>query len=257
MPIKNNVTQFVLRQRATFLPIPALSAGLALFTLFLLIWDTYKKTALSEKFRLYPSAPFELNLNCLSFYLLFHESFLHWFFAVLVLFIPMANFEKSHGTVYTGIVLNVLTVVSGLQYCIVGYFMYPVSAVVGLSGAAVFFATYMAYEGLGNVPLKYTFEISDLTTRGKLPTYLLLPYLILLFYLPVATASLIWLNFASIVSGCLLVTKKISYLTPPQKVIVFLDLPANLRETVNNGYIQFVPYKDAPTELPTLPLSQG
>ena len=256
MSMKNTVTQFLVRQRANLLPIPALSAGLVIFTFLLLLWDTYKKTALSEKFRLYPSAPFELNLNCLSFYLLFHESFLHWIFAVIVLFIPMANFEKSHGTVYTGIVLNVLTVVSGLQYCIVGYFLYPVSVVVGLSGAAVFFATYMAYEELSHVPLKYTFEISDLTTLGDLPTYLLLSCLSLLFYLPVATASLIWLNFASIVSGCLLISRKISYLTPPQKVIVFLDLPANLRDIFNNRYIQFIPYKDVPSELLALPVAQ-
>ena len=95
---------------------PALTVGLLLFTFILLIVDVALENALSHKFSLYPEALGELDLNRVSFYPLFHSGLFHWFLNVLTLFQPLAIFEKTHGTVYTGITLNLLAVLTALQY---------------------------------------------------------------------------------------------------------------------------------------------
>lgn len=80
------INKLALPNLATITQYPALTVGLSVFTFLLLVIDLCSNQALSQKFSLYPNAPFEFDLNRLSFYLLFHRGFTHWLLNVVGLF---------------------------------------------------------------------------------------------------------------------------------------------------------------------------
>ncbi|KAI5970188.1 RBD2 [Candida margitis] len=198
---------------------PALTAGLPIFTLILCFF----KSALGFEFSsliLYPRSPLEFNLNAISLYSLVHVGYLHWFLNICTIFTPLAMFEKRHGTVYTGITLNLLTVIAALQYCLVGLIFYPDTGVVGLSGVAFSFIAYMAYKEHQHKPVLETFNIGS--REIKIYT-LAAPFIAAVVCLIVFPASSLPGHLAGISTGFLLAKGYINKLYPPSSVILKIE----------------------------------
>ncbi|KAI5965126.1 RBD2 [Candida theae] len=198
---------------------PALTAGLPIFTFIL----CFLKNTLGFEFSsliLYPRSPLEFNLNALSFYSMIHVGYLHWFLNICAIYTPLSIYEKRHGTVYTGITLNLLTVIAALQYCIVGSFLYPETGVVGLSGIAFSFLAYMAYKEHQYKPVLETFNIAS--REIKIYT-LATPFIAAVACLIVFPASSLPGHLAGISTGFLLAKGYIAKLFPPSSVILKIE----------------------------------
>ncbi|ODV80742.1 rhomboid protein 2 [Suhomyces tanzawaensis NRRL Y-17324] len=196
---------------------PALTVGLPIFTFILLLANV--GDWLSAVFSLYPGAPFKLDLNRLSFYILFHRSFLHWFLNCLALATPMAIFERTHGTVYTGVTLNLLAAVAGLQYCVVGLLFYPDTHVVGLSGVVFSFLSYVAVKEHQHRPV-YTYTFQSRTV--SIPT-LWTPLIFVTITAVLLPGSSLFGHLAGVSTGYLLGLGYLKVLYPPSKVILWIE----------------------------------
>ncbi|EDK46871.1 rhomboid protein 2 [Lodderomyces elongisporus NRRL YB-4239] len=198
---------------------PALTAGLVVFTFFLCVL----KTTFGVTFQsliLYPRSPLDLNLNAISLYSLVHIGYLHWLFNILSIFTPLALFEKRHGTVYTGITLNLLTVIAAVQYCIVGLVFYPETGVAGLSGIAFSFFAYMAYQEHKFKPVMESFNIGSV----EIKIYTLsIPFIVALVFMIIFPASSLPGHLAGISTGFLLAMGYINKLYPPSSVILKIE----------------------------------
>lgn len=199
---------------------PALTVGYVIFTFILLIVDTFTSQLLTAKFALFPGAPLHFDLNRLSFYLLFHTDLLHWGFNMLAIFTFLSKFEETHGTIYTGITLNLVTVVLALQYCLVGFFLYPDSYVTGTSG--VFFAlyTYFAYKEHKITPVLHTFTFQN---RECVIKTIYSPFIILLVSFIVFPRSSFWGHLFGITTGFALALGYIKILYPPSKIVLYIE----------------------------------
>lgn len=198
---------------------PALTAGLPIFTFILCFLKNTLGFEMSSLI-LYPKSPLEFNLNAISLYSLVHVGYLHWFVNICTIYTPLALFEKRHGTVYTGITLNLLTVIAALQYCIVGLFLYPETGVVGLSGVAFSFIAYTAYKEHQYKPVLETFEIGS--REVKIYT-LAAPFIAAIVCLIVFPASSLPGHLAGISTGFLLAKGYINKLFPPSSIILKIE----------------------------------
>ncbi|CAD1812814.1 unnamed protein product [Candida parapsilosis] len=198
---------------------PALTAGLPIFTLILCFFKNSMGFEFSSLI-LYPRSPLEFNLNAISLYPLIHVGYLHWFINICAIFTPLAMFEKRHGTVYTGITLNLLTVIAALQYCIVGLFLYPDTGVIGLSGIGFSFIAYMAYKEHQYKPVLDSFKIGS--REIKIYT-LATPFIAAIFCLIVFPASSLPGHLAGISTGFLLAKGYINKLYPPSSIILKIE----------------------------------
>ncbi|AGO13009.1 AaceriAFL155Cp [[Ashbya] aceris (nom. inval.)] len=148
----------------------ALTAGLSIFLtlVYVLNWVF----PINKSILLDPGALAKLQLTRLSLYPLAHLSFLHLLFNLVSLFVPLSLFEASHGTVFTGITLNLLAIVTGIIYCVVGMLLYPNVYVGGASGWCFSLCGYFAVQEAGVRP---HYQLSSL----KIPT-LYMPLVFLL-----------------------------------------------------------------------------
>lgn len=199
---------------------PALTVGLSIFTFVLLLIDLGTNHSLAHKFSLSPLAPIKFDLNRLSFYLLFHQGLIHWALNVAGLFTPLSIFEQSHGTVYTGITLNLLAVTAALQYSLVGLLFFPHTHVIGLSGIVFSFFTFFAYKEHLSKPVIYTFKL--LGREYSIPT-LYSPLVALLVTFLLFPGSSFFGHLAGISSGYLLALDKLKILYPPSKIILWIE----------------------------------
>lgn len=221
---------------------PALTVGLAIFTFVLLIIDLATSHALASKLSLYPGAPFHFDLNRLSFYPLFHQGFIHWVLNVVGLFTPMAIFERSHGTVYTGVTLNLLAVTAALQYCIVGSLLCPNTHVIGLSGIVFSFFSYIAYKEHELKPVIFTFKLSG--REYSIPT-LYSPFVFLVVTFILLPSSSLFGHLAGIGSGYLLGMDKLKILYPPSKIILFIEQKLQKPISLLDGIVVYYKEEDA------------
>ncbi|CCE64399.1 hypothetical protein TPHA_0H01940 [Tetrapisispora phaffii CBS 4417] len=112
---------------------PAFLTVIVLITIiFIFITDEF--VDINKYCTLSPSSLWDLDLTRLLLYPLAHLSIPHLLFNCFALFTPLNAFEATHGTVYTFIMLNILSVVTGVIYCVVGHWLYPTVAIAGASG---------------------------------------------------------------------------------------------------------------------------
>lgn len=220
----------------------ALTTGLVPFTLLLLIIDGISGGKLSHVFGLYPLAPFKFELNKLSFYPLYHQNIFHWIFNIVSLVSPLNHFEKSHGTVYTGVTLNLLTVVAGLQYCIVGLFLYRHTYVIGLSGIVFLFMSYYAFKEHEFKPILYQYQYNG---RNLVLQTKYLPFVSLILCLILFPGSSFWGHLAGISTGYLLAMGYLNVLYPPLKAIVFIESKLTSLIKLLDGIVNYIPEEEA------------
>lgn len=195
---------------------PALSVGIIIFSVAFYILYPHGSGALLLK----PSTPLDLDLNTISFYVFPHVNTFHLFLNLAALFPLLSKYEHSHGTVYTGVTLNILAVVTALQYCLVGLVLYPNERVAGLLGLVFSLFTFYCYKEHFAFPVMYTFKL-----RG---TEILVPTLYCPFFSLFVTALLVpnssfFGHLAGISAGYLLAMDKIAFMFPPLKVILFIE----------------------------------
>lgn len=195
---------------------PALSVGIIIFSfLFYVLYPTDSKSLL-----LLPSSPLDLNLNAISFYIFPHVNIFHWLINIVTLFPLLSRYERFHGTVYTGVTLNLLAVVTALQYCVVGLFLYPSDAVAGLSGICFSFLTYFCYKEHEMKPV-----IMSLNFAGhelQVPT-IYFPFFNLFLIALIIPSTSFFGHLAGIGAGYLLAMGKLSVLYPPAKIILAIE----------------------------------
>lgn len=199
---------------------PALSVGLPIFTLFLLIIDLHTDHSLSTKFSYYPGAIFDFDLNRLSFYLLFHQNYFHWFLNVTSLWTIMSTYERINGTIYTGVTLNLLAVFTGIQYTIIGTILGEDAHVAGLSGVVFSFVAYTAYKEHFTSPTIYKINIAQ--QEIEIPT-LLVPFIFLILGFVLTPGASHWGHACGISTGFLLGMGYMKVLFPPHNAIAFIE----------------------------------
>lgn len=199
---------------------PALSVGLLIFTFVILIVNILTGNSISNALALLPSLLFSLQLNNLSFYSMLHNDILHWLFNMLALFLPLSAFERSHGTVHTGVTLNLLTVIAGIQYCLVGSIVCPNTQVIGISGIVFLLMTFTAFHEHTVKPVLHVARISGHSLQ--IPT-LYSPFLVLAVTAILFPGSLFWGHLAGISTGYLLAKGYLKVLYPPSWIILAIE----------------------------------
>ncbi|KAH3674820.1 hypothetical protein WICMUC_003023 [Wickerhamomyces mucosus] len=193
---------------------PALTIGLVVFLTFIYILSFF--TPINEAIYLTPTALTQLDLNRISLYPLGHLSIFHLVFNLFAIVTPLSLFEKKHGTVYTGVILNLLAVATAVLYSILGLVFYPNAKVVGASAWVFSFSGFFAYkESL----IKPTFQISP---SYSLPTVAtpLIPLVLIAILVP---GSSLLGHLFGLVAGYALAYGLLNILVPPSKVIEWIE----------------------------------
>lgn len=153
----------------------------------------------------------------LSMYPLVHNSFFHLLFNLISLVSPLSQFERSHGTVYTGITLNNLALFTAIPYCIFGMLFYPKNAVLGASGWVFSFIGYFA--------LKQSETRPTITISGNLslPTLYIPVIALVLMGVLVPGSSFVGHFFGLAVGYILGLGYFDKLLEGPSKVVIFIE----------------------------------
>lgn len=229
----------VLRQKLK--ATPALSVGILIFSvLFYAIYPTD-----SDALLLTPKAPLELNLNAISFYIFPHVNLIHLFLNLLALFPLLSRYEKTHGTVYTGVTLNICAVVTAVQYCLVGLLLFPSQAVGGLLAECFTFLMFYCYKEHVSTPVIYTLKVNG---REVLIPTLYFPFVNLLVVAVLVPSTSFFGHLAGIATGYLLATGKLSVLFPPLKVLIFIEKKLAPGIAKLKTLVDFVSEEDAVNE---------
>ena len=220
---------------------PALTVGLPIFTLVLLFLDAILGRVLSGACSLYPGAIFHLDMNRVLLYLLFHQNLPHWLLNSVALATPLALYERTHGTVNTGITLNLLAVVTAIPYLIVGSLIFPNVHVVGLSGIVFLLLAFTAFKEHGHNPVLYTFKLSG--REYSIPT-LWSPFFFLLVsvFMP---GSSFWGHLFGITTGYLLGMGKLDVLFPPLRAVIWIENKLARPISSLDGLVTFIREEDA------------
>lgn len=222
------------RLRAT----PALSVGIIIFAA--VFYALYP--ADSTSLLLLPSAPIDLNLNALSFYIFPHVNVFHLILNLVALFPLLSRYEKSHGTVYTGVTLNLLAVITALQYCVVGLLLYPADAVAGLSGICFSLLTYFCYKEHDTSPVIMSLHVAG--SQISIPT-IYFPFFNLFAVALVIPSTSFFGHLAAIGAGYLLALGKLSVLYPPAKIILAIEAFLASGITKLQGLVLYIREEDA------------
>lgn len=151
MLLSATVDRMWLRAVDMFKRPPALTAGLTVF--LVAFYDiNYMYPEVFDAILLHASAPWQLQLNRLLLYPLGHTLLFHLLVNLVGLVPMVGRYERLHGTVYTGVTLNVLAVVAALLYSVVGTFACPETDVLGLSAWWFSFVTFYAIKDSAESP---------------------------------------------------------------------------------------------------------
>lgn len=158
----------------------------------------------------------------LSNYPLGHTSLLHLILNVVALYHPLANFELKHGTVYTGIVLNILAMATAIPFCFVGIVFFRNTHVIGASGWVFSFAAYFAHKE------SKTNAVYKINSNFAVPT-LYLPVIFLFVTAILVPNSSFWGHLFGLLAGYLLAFGYLDkFISPPtKKVVPFIESKLN------------------------------
>lgn len=192
-------------------PFCALTAGLAVFLTIVFLLEHV--ISLEDRMELSPEHMF--NLGRLANYPLIHLSWLHLFFNLISLMGPLNLFESQHGTIHTGVVLNLTAISAGLLYCIVGKLFFPDEGVAGASGWFFTLVGYFSWKASLANP-----RTQLLQTQYHFPTalYPLILLLVITIFLPNAS---FWGHLSGLTIGYLIGSKEnvLNKLVPPSWII--------------------------------------
>lgn len=216
-------------------PPSALSIGMMVFlpSLFLL----NKMIPVNDAMSLSPQSIF--NLGRLSNYPLIHLSLLHLIFNMMALFGPLNVFEAQHGTVHTGVVLNLSALFTGLLYCILGKLLYPDVSVAGASGWCF---TFFGYFSVKEAAIKPEYQI--LGTSFSFPT-LYMPCIMLVLISVIMPGASFWGHFFGLVVGYFIGFKEplFAKVMPPSWIIIKIESKLDRLISLIPSWVKY--YKEA------------
>lgn len=217
-------------------PPSALTTGLAAFLTLLFLLN--KIIPIFDAMTLSPQSMF--NIGRLSNYPLAHLSFFHLFFNVISLMGPLNLFESQHGTVHTGVVLNLAAVITGLLYCLFGRLAYPDASVAGASGWCF---TMFGYFGLKESALHPRYHIPG--SNFAFPTVLSPLVLLILISIFVPGVSF-WGHFFALMVGYFIGSKEKVFrkIMPPSWIIQKIEEKAEPLIALIPSWVKFYREKD-------------
>ncbi|CDO93841.1 unnamed protein product [Kluyveromyces dobzhanskii CBS 2104] len=194
-------------------PLSGLAVGLSIFLTFLYLINGLL-FPINEHLLLKPESLFKLDLNRISLYPLAHLSFLHLFFNVISIFSMIAMFEESHGTLYTGVILNLLAVFTAIPYCLIGSILFPN---VEIGGASGWFFSFLGYFAVKESRLRNSLAIAG---NFSFPT-LYLPVALLFVTALLAPGSSLPGHALGLLVGYFMGFKEswVAKITPPSAVL--------------------------------------
>lgn len=217
---------------------PALSVGLCIFSFLFYLCLDKTSTALV----LYPDTPLKLDLNTLSFYIFPHVNLVHLFVNLISLFPLISAFEKANGTVYTGVTLNLLAVLTAIMYCVPGLLLYPNDGVAGLLAVVFSFLTYFCQKEHNLTPVICLFKVAN--NDISVPTeYFQFVNLFLIAILIPSTSF--FGHLAGIGAGYLLAYDYLRVLYPPLKALLFIENKLSTGISKLKFIVDFVSEEDA------------
>lgn len=167
-----------------------------------------------------------------------HLSFLHLFFNVLSIVTVLSNFEKRNGTVYSGVILNLLTVSTGLVYSIVGFLFYPEMKVLGASALVFSFLGWFAYhESLINA----TYIITPTITIPTIYT----PIIPLILMKIIVPGSSLLGHAYGLLMGYVLALGYFKILIPKSSIIEWIEVKANKLIELIPSFVKYYREEDA------------
>lgn len=203
----------------------ALSVGLCIFMTILYLLNMW--IPINNAILLHPSALKEFQLARISFYPLAHLSTMHLVFNCISIFTPLSLFEASHGTIYTGMILNLLAITTGVIYCLIGMFMYPNT---GAGGASGWIFSLLAYFAVKESSIHSHYQVYG---NYKIPT-LFTPLFLLLLTSVFIPGSSFWGHFFGLGLGYLMAFYEewLYFIMLPSRIIIkietLLDKPISM-----------------------------
>ncbi|CUS23124.1 LAQU0S08e02652g1_1 [Lachancea quebecensis] len=193
-------------------PPAALTTGLVIFMSFIYLLNLV--VDINGHISLKPNALFKLDLNRLSLYPLGHLSITHLLLNSLSLFGTLTIFERSHGTVHTGVVLNLLAVFTAIVYCLMGSLFFSEAEVLGSSGWCFSLFAYFSFKEASIRPQQRIFHSFSIPTK-YVPVLMLV--LVTIFF----PGSSFWGHSIGMGMGYVLAWKEnvVGKLTPPSSLI--------------------------------------
>lgn len=153
---------------------------------------------------------------------LVHISFLHLFFNLIVLYYPLSEFEITHGSLHTAIILNTLGAVTGIAYTITSYILVKLKLsdesilntfILGSSGWAFTFLTVNSCYKSINHPATRLFNSFNIPT-------ILVPLFYLVFSMILLPNSSFLGHLISVILGILIFKNIFSLITiPPFQIL--------------------------------------
>lgn len=202
-------------------PYPVITTGLILFIVFTYIFSVFNETLVSNWALSPASLVVNHELPRLTTYPLVHAGFFHMFSNVIVLYYPLAEFEKAHGSLHTAIVINTLGAVLGIVYTIVTYILIYLNVESGeaadtfVLGSSGWVFTFITIAACHKATVQHSFKIHTYS----IPT-LFIPLIYLILSAILVPSSSFLGHLVSIILGVLIFKKIFSLLTiPPFKIL--------------------------------------
>ncbi|ODQ68617.1 rhomboid-domain-containing protein, partial [Nadsonia fulvescens var. elongata DSM 6958] len=206
---------------------PALTSGLTVFLVAVFLIDiSFPQLKLFDSWTLGSQALSSFELNRLSFYPMAHLGWFHLIFNLFALVPLLARYERTHGTVYTGVVLNTVAVFPGLIYAAISWLLFPSNKVAGASGWVFTLLGYFTYKESYRVPAIFISETTSVATW-------LTPVMTLFVTSVIMPSSSFLGHLLGLLAGWALAMGRIDMMVePPSNIIIkiesFLDKPIGL-----------------------------
>lgn len=157
-------------------------------------------------------------VNRISLYPLAHLSVIHLSLNAFSLFGPLTMFERTHGTVHTAIMLNLLAVSTAILYCLIGSLLFPNVDVAGSSGWCF---SLFAYYSVKESVLRPSQRI---VSTYSFPT-IYIPVVLLLLITIIVPGSSFWGHFLGMIMGYVLAFKESIFckLAPPSSLVIKIE----------------------------------
>lgn len=197
---------------------PALMVGYAVF--MFLVWAIDFHHSLVEKLALSSSSLYEFDLNRISLYVIVHLDFFHWLVNTVSLMPLLWKFEPKFGTITTGVTLNLLAVVTALQFCIICRIFNYSLKVVGSSGIVFLLFTYNCYMDHFAHPVVATYRYLGREFKVRALHF---PFIMLMVCFVLLPHSSFLGHLCGILSGFILGKGYLKVLYPPPKAILFIE----------------------------------
>ena len=200
-------------------PLPVISSGVCGFLVLAYLASLFNP-ALLENWALSATTLAEFQTHRLNTYPLIHTSLLHLLSNLFVLYVPLASFEVTHGSLHTAVLLNTLGAITGIAYTITTHILVYLGIdtpdvldtyILGSSGWAFSFVTIHALTTSIRTPMT---KFAIASSPYSIPTVFIPIIYLIISWVIVPNSSFLG-HFISIICGFLVFKNLIAVLAIP------------------------------------------